>query len=113
MTDTIADKGIVAAAAAMQERLPFTDNTDMDNARRGFLRALQPGQVRAEDGRVVWDADAWAGVLGEARPDTVNPSLWRQAQLVALHGLYEVTDGVYQVRGLDLSNMTRWRAATG
>jgi glyoxylase-like metal-dependent hydrolase (beta-lactamase superfamily II) len=46
-------------------------------------------------------------------PDTVNPSLWRQSQLTAIHGLFEVTDGIYQVRGMDLSNMTLVEGDTG
>ncbi len=53
----------------------------------------------------MWDNDAYAFLDGEC-PDTANPSLWRQSQLCAKQGLYEVTDGIYQVRGLDLSNMT-------
>ena len=54
---------------------------------------------------MVWDNDAYAFLDGDC-PDTANPSLWRQSQLCAKQGLYEVTDGIYQVRGLDLSNMT-------
>ena len=61
--------------------------------------------VTADDGRVIWDNDAYAFLDGDC-PDTANPSLWRQSQLCAKQGLYEVTDGIYQVRGLDLSNMT-------
>ncbi|QMU71678.1 alkyl/aryl-sulfatase [Streptacidiphilus sp. P02-A3a] len=83
----------------------FEDTTDFDNADRGFLGAMVPAVVRAADGRVVWDNDAYDYLKGEC-PDTANPSLWRQAQLTAKQGLYEVTDGIYQVRGLDLSNMT-------
>jgi alkyl sulfatase BDS1-like metallo-beta-lactamase superfamily hydrolase len=97
---------IAAAGAAMEAVLPFDDPADLQDARRGFIRALTPGQVHAADGRVVWDADAWKPVLSGLRPPSVNPSLWRQAQLVALQGLYEVLPGTYQVRGLDLSNMT-------
>ena len=61
--------------------------------------------VRAADGRVVWDLEAYSYLDGEC-PDTVNPSLWRQAQLCVKNGLFEVTGGIYQVRGMDLSNMT-------
>ena len=61
--------------------------------------------IKAADGRVVWDMDSWGFLDGDC-PDTVNPSLWRQAQLTAKHGLYEVTDGIYQVRGFEMSNMT-------
>ena len=85
--------------------LNFADRTDFDAADRGFVGALQPCVVTADDGRVVWDNDAFAFLAGEC-PDTANPSLWRQSQLCAKQGLYEVADGIYQVRGLDLSNMT-------
>ena len=61
--------------------------------------------VHATDGRVVWDLESYAFLDAEC-PDTANPSLWRQSQLNAIHGLFEVTAGIYQVRGLDLSNMT-------
>jgi alkyl sulfatase BDS1-like metallo-beta-lactamase superfamily hydrolase len=83
----------------------FTDRADFDDAERGFLGSMVPGVVRADDGRVVWDNDAYAFLDGDC-PDTANPSLWRQSQLCAKQGLFEVTDGIYQVRGLDLSNMT-------
>ncbi|MDQ4117805.1 MAG: MBL fold metallo-hydrolase [Actinomycetota bacterium] len=106
MTETTPSREILAAASAMQSTLPFSETADLDDAKRGFLGAHSPAQVTAADGRVVWDADAWSSVLDGPRPDTVNPSLWRQAQLVALHGLYEVVEGIYQVRGMDLSNMT-------
>ncbi|WP_436791666.1 alkyl/aryl-sulfatase [Yinghuangia sp. YIM S10712] len=85
--------------------LPFEDRTDFDNADRGFVASLTPGVVKAPDGRVVWDNDVFAFLDGDC-PPTVNPSLWRQSQLCARQGLYEVTEGIYQVRGLDLSNMT-------
>ncbi|MEQ3552534.1 alkyl sulfatase dimerization domain-containing protein [Pseudonocardia nematodicida] len=82
------------------------DEDDVADARRGFVGTRSPAVVHAADGRVVWDADAWTPLLDGPRPDTVHPSLWRQARLVALHGLYQVTEGIYQVRGFDLSNMT-------
>jgi alkyl sulfatase BDS1-like metallo-beta-lactamase superfamily hydrolase len=83
----------------------FEDTADFADADRGFVAALVPGVVRADDGRVVWDNDAYS-YLGSDCPDTANPSLWRQAQLCAKQGLYQVTERIYQVRGLDLSNMT-------
>ncbi|MEV7671028.1 alkyl sulfatase dimerization domain-containing protein [Streptomyces sp. NPDC088752] len=85
--------------------LPFEDTTDFENADRGFIGALIPGVVESADGRIVWDNDAYDFLKGEC-PRTANPSLWRQAQLASKQGLYEVTEGIYQVRGLDLSNMT-------
>ncbi|MFE6287966.1 alkyl/aryl-sulfatase [Streptomyces sp. NPDC057877] len=61
--------------------------------------------IRDTEGRTVWDLDAY-GFLAQECPDTANPSLWRQSRLCSDHGLFEVTDGIYQVRGFDLSNMT-------
>lgn len=89
---------------AMQD-LPFTDEQDFADAQRGFLGALEPGVVTDAAGKTVWDGDGFA-FLEEECPDSVHPSLWRQSRLCAMQGLYEVTDGIYQVRGLDLSNMT-------
>ncbi len=85
--------------------LPFDDTTDFEDADRGLIGSLVPCVVTADDGRVVWDNDAYAFLDADC-PDTANPSLWRQSQLCAKQGLYEVTQGIYQVRGLDLSNMT-------
>ena len=83
----------------------LSDRADFANADRGFIGTLEPMVIKAADGRVVWDMDSWGFLDGDC-PDTVNPSLWRQAQLTAKHGLYEVTDGIYQVRGFEMSNMT-------
>lgn len=91
----------------------LSDRTDFDNADRGFVAALEPGIVRDASGRVVWDIDASARAAAADRPSTVHPGLWRQFQLTAKQGLYEVTDGIYQVRGLDLSNMTLVESDSG
>lgn len=85
--------------------LPFEDTTDFENADRGFIDAMVPAVVKTEDGRVAYDNDAYDFLKGEC-PDTAHPSLWRQAQLCSRQGLYEVCEGIYQIRGLDLSNMT-------
>lgn len=94
------------------DRLPFDDVQDFDDADRGFIAALEPGVVKAADGRVVWDNDSYDFITGDA-PSTVNPSLWRQSKLVAKQGLYEVVEGIYQARGLDLSNITFIEGDTG
>jgi alkyl sulfatase BDS1-like metallo-beta-lactamase superfamily hydrolase len=83
----------------------FADRTDFENADRGFIGKLTPGVVTMPGGQVIWDNDAYGFLDGEC-PDTANPSLWRQGQLCARQGLYEVTDGIYQVRGLDISNIS-------
>jgi alkyl sulfatase BDS1-like metallo-beta-lactamase superfamily hydrolase len=90
----------------------FQDRQDFKDAERGRIDALDPCVVRAADGRVVWDLEAYSYLDGDC-PDTVNPSLWRQAQLCAKHGLFEVTGGIYQVRAMDLSNMTIIEGDTG
>ncbi|MEN4825822.1 alkyl sulfatase dimerization domain-containing protein [Pseudomonas sp. P39-UII1] len=86
------------------QRLPFDDRNDFDNARRGLLEAVDQPVVNA-DGKTVWDLQRYAFLKDEA-PATVNPSLWRIAQLNTLAGLFKVSEGIYQVRGLDLANMT-------
>lgn len=96
---------ITEAHRAQRAELPFADTTDFTDADRGFLAALEPCVVTAADGRVVWDNDSYGFLAGEV-PPTVHPSLWRQCQLAAKQGLYEVVPGIYQVRGLDLSNIT-------
>ncbi len=92
--------------------LPFDDTADFADADRGFLGALNPCVVKAADGRVVWDNDVYAFLAGDA-PTSVHPSLWRQSQLCAKQGLYEVVEGIYQVRGLDLSNVSFIEGDTG
>lgn len=92
--------------------LDFSDTTDFANADRGFLGTTEPMVISDDDGRVVFEAEGW-GFLDADCPPTANPSLWRQAQLTVKHGLFEVTDGIFQVRGFDLSNMTLVEGADG
>ena len=103
---------IESAHAQQRGVLPFSDTADFADADRGFLGALEPCVITAADGRVVWDNDAYAFLIGDA-PPTVHPSLWRQSTLAAKQGLYEVVEGIYQVRGLDLSNVTFIEGDTG
>jgi alkyl sulfatase BDS1-like metallo-beta-lactamase superfamily hydrolase len=100
-----AQPGVATGNAAVRDRYPFDDTQDFDDAKRGFIGTADDPTVRAGDGRTVWGLEAY-GFLDDDCPDTANPSLWRQSRLVAQHGLYEVVEGVYQVRGFDLSNMT-------
>lgn len=83
----------------------YDHETTTENAKRGFIAKLDPCIIKDRNGRVVWNNDAY-DFLSAPCPETANPKLWRQAQLVALQGLFKVTDGIYQIRGLDLSNMT-------
>ncbi|ORA78608.1 MBL fold metallo-hydrolase [Mycobacterium malmoense] len=102
----------VIESAHREHALPFHDTADFDNADRGFLAALSPCVIRAADGRVVWDNDAYSFLNGAA-PTSVHPSLWRQSTLAAKQGLYEVVPGIYQVRGFDISNVTFVEGETG
>ena len=97
-----AEPNVAAANQAVQSRLPFSDRQDFDDAMRGFI-ATTPDPA---------NPDRWAFLEREA-PPTVNPSLWRQAQLNATNGLFKVADGVYQVRGFSQANMTIVEGTTG
>ncbi|AVH24551.1 MBL fold metallo-hydrolase [Nocardia cyriacigeorgica] len=103
MTSRPASETIVRQHRALKESLPFADTQDFDDAKRGLIARRSPNAVTAEDGTVLWDNDTYSFLDGPA-PDTVNPSLWRQSQLAAVDGLFEVVPGIYQVRGMDLSN---------
>ena len=90
------------------------DPADLERARRGFVAALDPPRIVDDTGRTVIDATRYDFLRdGRARPDTVNPHLWRHAQLDAHHGLFAVADGVWQVRGYDISNITFIRGRSG
>lgn len=95
----------VIESAHRDHDLPLHDQTDFADADRGFIAALSPCVITAADGLVVWDNDAYSFLSGAA-PTSVHPSLWRQSTLAAKQGLYEVVPGIYQVRGLDISNVT-------
>lgn len=95
------------ANAAAREGLPLADRRDYDDARRGFVGTISEPVIRRSDGAHVIDVAGHSFVLDtDDAPDTVHPSLWRHAQVNQNHGLFEVTTGIYQVRGFDLSNVT-------
>ena len=100
------------AQAAALASIPAEDRRDEDFARRGFIASRSDPLIRDAKGDVLWDLRAWDYLQGE-RPDTVNPSLWRHARLMALHGLFQVSERMWQVRGFDLANMTLVRGHTG
>ncbi|MGE2763047.1 alkyl/aryl-sulfatase [Escherichia coli] len=92
---------------ALYSQLPFSDNSDFADAHKGFIAPLPQEVIKGEQGNVIWNPQQYSFIKeGDKAPDTVNPSLWRQAQLINISGLFEVTEGVYQIRNLDLSNMT-------
>src|SRR5262245_9065358 len=91
---------------AVLDTLPFADTQDFEDARRGLIGSLPEMEISNETGRVVWSLKEYSFLAAEEAPPTVNPSLWRQARLNMHHGLFRVTDRLYQIRGFDISNMT-------
>lgn len=94
-----------ASNATVLKALPFNDRQDYADATRGLVAAFS-GSITDANGKVVWDTRQYDFLSADTAPDTVNPSLWRMAQLNANAGLFQVAERIYQVRGLDLANMT-------
>ena len=102
------------ANAEMAKNLPFSDRQDFDDAMRGFVGTVPDALVPGTGQRPpVWSMKPYEFLKQEGAADSVNPSLWRQAQLNTIHGLFKVTERVYQVRGFDISNMTIVEGDTG
>ncbi len=93
--------------------LDFDDEQELEFAQRGLIAAPDTLELTDESGKVIWSQDAYAFLEGQEAPDTVNPSLWRNTQLNHIYGLFEVCDGIYQVRGYDISNITFVKGDTG
>ena len=101
----------LTANAQFAKDLKLDDPQDFEDAKRGFI-AKPTGKLLAADGSVLYDYDAYQFIKGQS-PDTVNPSLWRHARLNAEIGLFKVTDGIYQLRGFDVANITLIEGKTG
>jgi len=96
-----------AANAALLKQLPFEDQTSFELARKGLIAPLPTAEIKGDAGNLIWNPNQYSFIeQGAEAPDSVNPSLWRQSQLINISGLFEVTEGIYQVRNQDLSNMT-------
>ena len=112
-------KPATAATVATQKKvlaeLPFHDKSDFEDAQRGFIARPEILVIRNADGRVVWELESYKKYIAPDKPapDTINPSLYRNAQLNMRYGLFKVTDRIYQVRGYDLSNITFVQGDTG
>jgi alkyl sulfatase BDS1-like metallo-beta-lactamase superfamily hydrolase len=100
------------ANRAVARALPLEEMQSFEDARRGFVATDMPLKITGPEGKTVWDFEAYAFVEGDS-PDTVNPSLWRQAKLNGHPGLFEVVPGIHQVRGYDISNMTLIEGRSG
>ncbi len=107
-----ASAATVAAQQAVAATLPQEDGRDAAFAAQGFLASASDPVIRDAAGKPVWNVAAYDWVQGTA-PASVNPSLWREVGLLKQHGLFAVADGVWQVRGFDVSNMTVIRGQTG
>src|SRR5262245_18673454 len=101
------------ANADVLNQLPYSNRSDYEDAKRGFIASDQQVSFKNEQGRTVWDLGTYAFLNQAEAPPTVNPSLWRIAQLNMRSGLFKVTDRVYQIRGYDLSNMSIIEGDTG
>ena len=106
-------KHTLAVIKKARESMPFDDTRDFDEARKGFIAPLNSMIVKADAGHTAWDIARYEFLAKDREFDSVHPSLKRQGHLNQITGLYEVTDGIYQVRGLDLANITFIRGKEG
>jgi alkyl sulfatase BDS1-like metallo-beta-lactamase superfamily hydrolase len=96
----------VTANREAATRYDLDNRQDFTDANRGLISRF-PGPVTGADGHVIFDGQAYQYITDDApAPDTVNPSLWRQSQVIRHGGLYKVTDGLYQARNNDIANLT-------
>ena len=110
--NTAATPETIRANQMVREELDLGNQQDFEDASRGLIAAHKSLIIDGPENSIIWDMPSYDFVTGEA-PATVNPSLWRQATLNNNHGLFEVTPGIYQLRGFDLSNMTIIEGKTG
>ena len=102
------------ANAAVYDELDFSDKQEYAFATRGLIDAPETLELKDEDGRMIWSQDAFAFLNDyEKAPDSVNPSLWENTINNHVYGLFEVADGIYQVRGYDMANLTVVKGDTG
>jgi len=98
----------------LRQSLPFDDERDFEEQKKGFIAAPDYKQIMAEAGHVAWDIGSYEWLLEEGQNfDSIHPSLQRQAILNMNYGLYEVIPGIYQVRGYDLANISFIKGDTG
>ncbi len=109
----LASPTTVAAQQAQRASLPFDDERDFEEVRRGFIAEPAYRQIMAEAGHVAWNMASYDFLLEGQDFDSIHPSLQRQAILNMAYGLFEVVPGhIYQVRGFDLANISFVRSDT-
>ena len=95
----------VAVNQSFSNKLDLQDQQDFKDASKGLIAVAPTAPILDSEGKVIWDQAAYDYIQGDA-PATVNPSLWRQSKLNMQRGLYQVDDGIYQLRGFDLANIS-------
>jgi alkyl sulfatase BDS1-like metallo-beta-lactamase superfamily hydrolase len=108
-----AESTVKAAHAAVRKKLPFSDRGDYDDVNRGFVATIPDALIKDAEGHAIWDMSAYSFLEAENAPDAVHPSLWRLAQLNCRHGLFQVCERIYQIRGFDIANITIVEGDTG
>ena len=104
----------VEVNSSVYSLLDFEDTSEYDNAVRGLIDAPEVLDLKDADGKVVWSQAAYSFLNDyEKAPDTVNPSLWENTRNNHAYGLFEVCEGIYQVRGYDMANLTVIKGDTG
>ncbi|MDB2534043.1 MBL fold metallo-hydrolase [Porticoccaceae bacterium] len=111
-SSSAASQFTIASNRAFVENLDLDNQQDFEDARRGMVAEAPNAALTSESGVQVWDASAYDFIVEEA-PDTVNPSLWRQAKLNNIRGLFKVDEGIYQLRGFDLANTSLIKSDSG
>lgn len=99
--------------AQVYKTLDFSDEQEKEFAKKGFITAPDKLEIKTENGTVAWSQTAYDFIRNSSTPDSANPSLWRNTELNSLYGLFEVVDGVYQVRGYDVANVTFVKSDNG
>ena len=123
--DLVSELGLTAEAkdassytiqinSALFSLLDFDDTSEYENATRGLIDAPEILELKDANGNVIWSQEAYAFLEDyNQAPDTVNPSLWENTRNNHAYGLFEVTEGIYQVRGYDMANLTLIEGDTG
>ncbi|MBO5127483.1 MAG: MBL fold metallo-hydrolase, partial [Clostridia bacterium] len=102
------------ANAAVYDQLDFSNTQEAEFAVKGLIDAPEVLELKDTDGNVIWSQEAYAFLEDyEEAPATVNPSLWENTKNNHVYGLFEVTEGIYQVRGYDMANLTLIEGDTG
>lgn len=107
-----ASEAALQAMAGARALVENDDRKDLEFSERGFIATRADPYIRDESGKIISDLSSY-DFLKQPAPETVNPSLWRQAQIITRHGLFKVCDGIYQVRGFDVSSVSFLDAGSG